>query len=555
MDIYILLSVILGLSALFAFIFNKIGFSHVAGYLFAGIVLSLTFHERFEENAEILQFFSEVAITLLLFEIGREIGFENIKRINLLPILILSFELFTAFFVAILFGTLLKLVWAEIFIIGVIASFSSTAVIFKLMGELKFESEIKELVLTVMILEDICAIVILAILPQLRFGGIAISEMIRLVIFSLVIAASLTLIGIRLLNKFFIRLIMPNELGIAIAIGSAFLFATISKYFGLSPALGAFSAGLALSTHPRNSELGEYLKPVREIFLILFFVSLGLEAGLIQEINILLLFFIPLIVFGRFFAFTTSTWIASKRSLDESIRIGFLATSVGEFGMVIAYEAVKLQLVGAGFLTLSALAVITGTIISSKLSQKKSYSEKISSLVPIEVKLFIDQISTNVAKLMESKASEFAKATVFRIMRNVIAIFLTTLLCSLLLYLLSFFPSIGNFFAAVILATMFAVILAIAIKTKKQADVLCCILVEKRGLNPVVRNIFSGLTFIFLMMMSLNIAMLVSGRLIADLINKMFNIEIGNVIMFATLIILFSLTAYVLYLRLKEMPL
>lgn len=555
MDIYILLTVVLGFSALFAYIFNKIGLSHIAGYLFAGIVLSLAFRERFEENAELMRFFSEVAITLLLFEIGREISFENIRRINLLPVLILSFELLTAFFVAILFGTLLKLAWFEILIIATIASFSSTAVIFKLMDELKFESETKRLVFTVMILEDICAIVILALLPQVKFGDVLVSEMIRIVISSLIIAASLALIGIRVLNKFFSKLIMPNELGITIAIGSAFLFATISKYFGFSPALGAFSAGLALSTHPRNHELGEYMKPVRELFLIFFFVSIGLEAGLIKEIDILILLFVPLIIFDRFFAFATSTWIASKRSLDESIRIGFLAISVGEFGMVIAYEAVKLQLVEVEFLTLSALTVIVGTIMSSKLSQKKSYSEKLSSLIPMEIKLFVDQISINIVKLIESKASEVAKAAIFRIMRNVVVIFLTTLFSSSLLYIFSFFPVFGNLFSVLILATMFAVILVIAIKTKKHADVLCCILVERRGLNPIVRNIFSGLTFVFLMMMSLNLALLVCGRLIADLINRMLNIEIGNVITFASLLMLFSLTFYILYLRIKEMPL
>ncbi|MEM0316336.1 MAG: hypothetical protein QXL61_09610, partial [Archaeoglobaceae archaeon] len=74
MDVYVLLTIILGFAALSSLLFMKMGFSHVAGYLISGVFLSLIFRESIVEYKDILNFFSEIAIALLAFEIGREIG-------------------------------------------------------------------------------------------------------------------------------------------------------------------------------------------------------------------------------------------------------------------------------------------------------------------------------------------------------------------------------------------------------------------------------------------------------------------------------------------------
>lgn len=555
MDIFILLAIVFGFSALVAFLFMKMGFSHIAGYLIAGVLLSFTFQESFRDYENFLKFFSDVAITLLVFEIGREVGIEGIKNARFLPAAILVFEIVIAFLIATLVGNLLEMSAIEIFVLATIGSFSSTAVIFKLLNSSKFEGEIGEIILTVMIIEDIYAIIILAILPQLAVGNVHVLEIIRLLFFSVAITATLVFVALTLLHRIFERVIKADELGVSFAISSAFLFATISKIFGLSPALGAFSAGLALSTHPKNVEIGKYIRPIREIFLILFFVSLGLEAGLSKEIPLTLLPIPFLMIFGRFCAYTTSNWILSKRSLEDCIRIGFLATSVGEFGIIITYEAMNLGLVSREFLSISAIAVILGTLSSSKLTSNQRYAEKIASLIPLEIKVFVSSISINVTRIIESKGGEFVRLLIVRIFRNTIAVIAVSMIGSISLYVIDLFVSeLKYYFSTLILAVVFAVIITVSVKTKSHAEELCRFLVEKRGVDPTMRRFISGLTFAFIMLTSINLVLLVSGRFIIEIVKDSLMIPLSQ--SFATIAFLFtfSLSVYFIYIQIRKIP-
>lgn len=554
MDIYVLLAIALGFSALISFLFMKMGFSHVVGYLIAGVFLSLVLRENIEEYEAVLKFFSDIAITLLVFEIGREIGIKGMRDFKFLPIAILLFEILTAFLLAVILGNLLEMTAIEVLVLATIGSFSSTAVIFKLLDELKFDEDVRKLVLSVMILEDVCAMIILAILPQLAIA-INFFEVVRLVVFSLAITATLVILGLTLLNRIFKKVIEPNELGVSVAISSAFLFATISKFFGLSPALGAFAAGLALSMHPKNIEIGNYLKPVREIFLILFFVSLGLEAGLPSDFSPLLLFVPILIILGRFYAFTASNWVFSKRSLEDCIRIGFLATSVGEFGMIIAHEALKLGLVGREFLSLSAIGVVLGTLSSSKLSPKNYYAEKIASFVPPEVKALVSSISVNVTRVMESRGGEFVRSLILRIARNVVAVIMVSVIGSTSLYVLDVFaPELKYLSLAFILAIVFAVILVVSVRTKSHVEELCRLLVEKRGLDPRIKKVFSGLTFAVIMLTSLNLIILFSGRFFIEIVKEALMVPLSSGFATFVFFLTFSLSTYFIYREIRKIP-
>ncbi|MEM0315722.1 MAG: cation:proton antiporter, partial [Archaeoglobaceae archaeon] len=482
-------------------------------------------------------------------------GIRSIRNLTFLPIAILIFEILTAFLIAILVGNLFELKAMEIFILAAMGSFSSSAVVFKLLTDLKFDDEVKRVILTVSVLDDIWAIIVLAILPQLAVGHVHFIEIASLLVFSIVVTAALVFLGLTLLNRVFNKLIKPDELGVSLAISSALLFATISKSFGLSPALGAFAAGIALSMHPRNVDLGNYLKPVREVFLILFFVSLGLEAGLLSEIPVIL-FFIPiLILFGRFLAFTASNWVFSKRSLDECVRIGFLATAAGEFGLIVSYEALNLGLIEREFLTLSAITMILGALSSSKFTPKTDYAEKIASLVPMEIKVFVDSISMSVSRLVESSGGEFMRLLVIRIARNVLVVVVVSLIGSAMLYILDFFtPELRYVNLAIVLAIIFAVILAVSMRTKSYVEDVCSLLVEKRGVNPKIKRVLSGLTFTFIMLTSLNLIILVSGRFFVEVAKEILMIPLGSGFVTFVFFLTFSLSVYFIYTRIRKIP-
>lgn len=555
MEIYLFLSIFLGFSALIAYIFERIGFSRIAGYLIAGITLSFFFSENLKANSEILEFFSDVAITLLVFEIGREIGIERIRRMNLIPLIILSFEIFFSYFFALLFGTVLKMDFIEILILASIASFSSTAIVYRLLSESGLQDSAKREIMLVMVFEDIYAILILALLPNLKFGILEPVEILRLVVLSLVITAILITVGLTVVRKIFVQIVKPDEPGVAVILGSTFLFAIVSKYFGLSPALGAFAAGVALSAHPRNSELSEYLRPLREMFLIVFFVTLGTEAGMINHYNPLLLL-APIIVFFRFLAFTSANWLTTGKSLKDSLKIGFVASSVGEFGMVITYEATRLGLVSSELLTLSALSLILGALISSKLSKNADkYATKISSIVPAEMEVFIDKISENTSKILEGKANEIVNEIFFRILRNVLVLVMTTLIGVASIYVSDLlFPSISTYLAIAIFSVLILAIILVAINTRKHAEKLFSTLVVGNRLGPIFEEAIISITFFAIVLLSLNLALLVSGNFLVSMVNRIYGIDIT--LFFMTLVlVLLILVPLIGYLKVKKISL
>lgn len=555
MEIYLFLSIFLGFSALIAYIFERIGFSRIAGYLIAGITLSFFFSENLKANSEILEFFSDVAITLLVFEIGREIGIERIRRMNLIPLIILSFEIFFSYFFALLFGTVLKMDFIEILILASIASFSSTAIVYRLLSESGLQDSAKREIMLVMVFEDIYAILILALLPNLKFGILEPVEILRLVVLSLVITAILITVCLTVVRKIFVQIVKPDEPGVAVILGSTFLFAIVSKSFGLSPALGAFAAGVALSAHPRNSELSEYLRPLREMFLIVFFVTLGTEAGMINHYNPLLLL-APIIVFFRFLAFTSANWLTTGKSLKDSLKIGFVASSVGEFGMVITYEATRLGLVSSELLTLSALSLILGALISSKLSKNADkYATKISSIVPAEMEVFIDKISENISKILEGKANEIVNEIFFRILRNVLVLVMTTLTGVASIYVSDLlFPSISTYLAIAIFSVLILAIILVAINTRKHAEKLFSTLVVGNRLGPIFEEAIISITFFAIVLLSLNLALLVSGNFLVSMVNRIYGIDIT--LFFMTLVlVLLILVPLIGYLKVKKISL
>lgn len=555
MDIYLILSVFLGLSALMAFLFERLGFSRIAGYIIAGVLLSVLFSESINANKELLGFLSQIAITLLVFEIGREIGIERVRKMDPIPLIILGSEIFFAFILALLFGHLLKLDFLEILILALITSFSSTAILYRLMEDLKFAEDVKKQIMTVTIMEDIYALVILAILPSFKLGGFEFLEVTRFVALSLAIVALLILIGITIVKRLFVRIVEPNELGVAVILGSAFFFAILSKFLGLSPALGAFAAGVALSAHPKNKEIGEYLRPMREIFLILFFVSLGTEAGLIKEITPII-FLAPLVVFMRFLAFTSANWFVTGRALEESIRIGFVASCIGEFGIIVTYEAAQIGLVGLEFLTLSALSVILGAIISSSMGRNPDrYSGKIASFVPYEIKTVVNLISINVNKIAEGETSKVVQETFYRILRNVLILIIAIVVGSSVLYISDFFaPEVGYIVLPLVVISILFTILLIGINTKKYSEELCCIFIEKYRLNPTFKDVMVGSIFISLLLLSIDLAILVSGRFFTEVMVRLYKLDISNYIVLSVLII-FAISVLIVYRRLKKLPL
>lgn len=309
---------------------------------------------------------SELGIAFLLFIVGLEISFKKLKDvgatafITTIPQIALVF--FTGFWVAQKFSIITQ---SEAIYLGFILAFSSTMVVVKLLAD---KNEINTLhgriVLGIMLVQDL---IVLFVLPML-----ASTEPITFMFFIEILAKITGMIVLAVLSKFiltplFNRSARSSEVLFLVSLSSLFVFMVLSTLLEVSIIIGAFIAGVALANLPYSVEISTRVKPLRDFFSTLFFVSLGLQfvfVALDKELFLLLgILFVVVVFLKPIFTFLIVVLLGYKD------RVAFLSgTSIGqisEFSLIIASQAVIAGSISENLFSLVIiLAVLTITFTS-----------------------------------------------------------------------------------------------------------------------------------------------------------------------------------------------
>jgi Kef-type K+ transport system membrane component KefB len=559
-DPYLLLALLFGSAAVLAWITKRLGLSYVAGYVMAGVLLSFLAPGVREGYGGLLDLFSDIAIALLAFEVGREVGLENVRHLRTAPLAIVLGELLASFTLMTAMGLILKLNWIDIAVLALMSSFCSTSITYKLMHERGLDFDKRRFVLSVAAIEDVAAIIFLALLPQLSRGYASLFDALKLVLLSVTIAATLVIVGIALLRSIFAKIVRPDELGLAISISLSFAYALVSRTAGLSPTLGAFAAGLALSTHPKSAEISELMRPIREMFLIVFFIVMGFNANMMSMslLNIETAIVIgALIVLARLVFFSSLTWILSGYGLRDSLSMGFFAMTVGEFSMIVAYEAVRLKATSQPVIVIATLSTIVATIAASMLTKDfERRAERFSSIIPVPVKLFGDQVSYYINRVLEGKVSRAVREAFTRVVRECASMIIVAFVASSALYVIDSFVSYPYNLAstAVIVATAAFLIFMIIRRLRSHADFLCQEFVCKSGVaDPRVRRLLNGLIFMSLTMLTVLLATLVASKYVEAVIKRVVGLDVGHLVAFSIIVGLLALALWSIVSRLRRL--
>jgi Kef-type K+ transport system membrane component KefB len=559
-DPYLLLALLFGSAAVLAWITKRLGLSYVAGYVMAGVLLSFLAPGVREGYGGLLDLFSDIAIALLAFEVGREVGLENVRHLRTAPLAIVLGELLASFTLMTAMGLILKLNWIDIAVLALMSSFCSTSITYKLMHERGLDFDKRRFVLSVAAIEDVAAIIFLALLPQLSRGYASLFDALKLVLLSVTIAATLVIVGIALLRSIFAKIVRPDELGLAISISLSFAYALVSRTAGLSPTLGAFAAGLALSTHPRSAEISELMRPIREMFLIVFFIVMGFNANMMSMslLNIETAIVIgALIVLARLVFFSSLTWILSGYGLRDSLSMGFFAMTVGEFSMIVAYEAVRLKATSQPVIVVATLSTIVATIAASMLTKDfERRAERFSSIIPVPVKLFGDQVSYYINRVLEGKVSRAVREAFTRVVRECASMIIVAFVASSALYVIDSFVSYpyNLAFTAVVVATAALLIFMIIRRLRSHADFLCQEFVCKSGVaDPRVRRLLNGLIFMSLTMLTVLLATLVASKYVEAIIKRVVGLDVGHLVASSIIVGLLALALWSIVGRLKRL--
>lgn len=276
--------------------------STLVGYMVAGVLGGYFLNIEFES----IQGLSEIGLILLLFSVGLELSFESLAKVGKIAITGSFFQMF--------FSSLILFIIISLFFpFGVVESLvlalgfclSSTAVVVKLLED-KGESETLhgQVMVGWLLTQDLAVIPLLSILPAIALSSFGEASFFSSVSQSMLTSAFLV-VAIVFLGKmvapYLARIISAQnsrELvvlgGVILALGTAFLV----SLFGVSAALGAFLAGVVISDTQENHAIFAETRPLRDLFVILFFVTLGffVSVPIIMQ-NIFLILFLTLIVF------------------------------------------------------------------------------------------------------------------------------------------------------------------------------------------------------------------------------------------------------------------
>ncbi|MDD3177941.1 MAG: cation:proton antiporter [Candidatus ainarchaeum sp.] len=356
MDFLITLSIIIIVSTIMTYIFNKLNQPPLLAFIVTGILIGPLVFNWVSNTTEIL-LLSELGIAFLLFSVGISTDFKQISKLNLSVFLLPFFNIIFTFLILICFQSFLKMTFTQSLYFSFILSFSSTMLVAKILIE-NFEmgSLHGKLSIGILLVEDLIAIIAIPILKDLNLFSI------NLLLNVFGKTAILIFIAF-LLNKFFYPKVVKSAFKSSqsfflLAIGSCFLFIFISYFLNFDIAVGAFIGGLAISVFPYNLEITNKISSIRDLLSMIFFVSLGMQLSFsfkegvpLLLIALLLFIFIikPLI---HFFILLFSGY-GSRISIKTTV----ILAQVSEFSLILAMQGWILNQITSS--QYSAIIIIT----------------------------------------------------------------------------------------------------------------------------------------------------------------------------------------------------
>lgn len=360
------LAVILIVAGIVTLLFKKLKQPLVLGYIVAGFLVSpqMTLLPVVV-NKENIQSWADIGVMFLLFSLGLDFSFKKIIKMGSAPVIAALTIVFSMMLMGICVGKMFGWSQTNCIFLGGMLAMSSTTIIYKAFDDLGLrQQKFAGIVMSVLILEDILAIVMMVMLSAVASGnspdgGQMVNSILRIAFFLtvwLVVGIFIVPIFLRKMRK-----LMNSETLLIVSLGLCCLMAVISTQVGFSSAFGAFIMGSILAETIEADKIIKLVEPVKNLFGAVFFVSVGM----LVEPQILVDYALPIIVITLAIIIGQSTlgtfgYMLSGQPLSQAIRCGFSMAQIGEFAFIIASLGLSLGVIG-NFLypVVVAVSVIT----------------------------------------------------------------------------------------------------------------------------------------------------------------------------------------------------
>jgi CPA2 family monovalent cation:H+ antiporter-2 len=327
-------------------------------------------------DSEGVRVWSEIGVIFLLFSLGLEFSFKKLVQVGGTASVTALVQIAIMFALGFLTGKFLDWAFIDCIFLGALLSISSTTIIVRAFDETGVRTKkFATLVFGVLIVQDLVAVLLMVLLSTFaasqQFSGVDLSIQILKLLFFL----TLWFVG----GIFFIptflksaKSLLNDETLLVVSIALCLLMVLLAVQVGFSAALGAFIMGSILAETSKGERIEALVKPVKNLFAAIFFVSVGMmiDPSVLIEYGTPILIITALVIIGMPLA-TIRGALLSGQSLRHSIQAGMSLSQIGEFSFIIASLGVSLNVTN-DFLYPIAVAVSAITTFTTPFFIKKS---------------------------------------------------------------------------------------------------------------------------------------------------------------------------------------
>ena len=419
------LTVVLAVAALTTVLFHRLRQPVVLGYIVAGLIVGPHVPIPLVADRGIVETLSELGVILLMYSLGLE--FRLSKLVALAPtagvtaLLQASLMLWLGFLIGQLFGwTLLESIFT-----GAIIAISSTTIIARAFDEQGIKGKLRELVVGILIVEDLIAIVLMAVLTGLASGsGLAAGPLAFMIGRLLFFLVGVVVVGMWVVPPAAraIERLGSRETTLVASVGFCFAVALLAQAAGYSVALGAFIAGSLVAESGRGRVVEHVIEPVRDMFAAVFFVSVGMlidPAVIVQYWPAVLVLSI-VVVIGNVIGVSVGAFLTGN-GMRTSVQAGLSLGQIGEFSFIIAALGLSLGATGQ-FLYPVAVAVsaVTTLLTPWMIRGSDAVAVWIDRKLPRSLQTFAALYGSWIAELRTRRQEETARRVVRRRVRLMI---------------------------------------------------------------------------------------------------------------------------------------
>ena len=346
------LALILMVAGVVTLIFKRLRQPLVLGYIVAGFLVSphMPYTASVADMSDI-HLWADIGVMFLLFSLGLDFSFKKILKMGASPVISVLSIIFFMSMLGMAAGHLFGWSRMDCIFLGGMLAMSSTTIIYKAFDDLGLrQQQFASMVMSVLILEDILAIVMMVMLSAIASGtGASGGDMLASVLKIVFFLVLWLVVGIFAVPLFLrsVRRLINDEVLLVVALGLCCAMAVFSSKVGFSSAFGAFIMGSILAETIEAEHIEHLVEPVKNLFGAIFFVSVGMlvDPQIIADYALPIAMLVMTIIVGQAVLGTLSFMLGGE-SLKSAMRCGFSMAQIGEFSFIIASLGLSLGVIG-----------------------------------------------------------------------------------------------------------------------------------------------------------------------------------------------------------------